>query len=90
MPPRAWLQVKRIMHYQLPPRGFWFWWCDGLQVYDALVVAAWLAVNILYVQQRTALVLSYYRSPGLYRGACGSLGHATHATSAKGTLPGMA
>ena len=45
-------QVKRILHYQLPPRRFWFWWCDGFQVYDALVVALWLAINVIYVQQR--------------------------------------
>jgi hypothetical protein len=57
------------MYYQLPPRAFWFWWCDGLQVYDALIVAVWLAVNILYVEQRTSLVMSYYRHPALYRGA---------------------
>ena len=41
-----------MLHYQLPPRRFWFWWCDGFQVYDALVVAVWIAVNVLYVQQR--------------------------------------
>ena len=55
------LQVKRMLHYQIPPRGFWFWWCDGFQVYDALVVALWLAINILYVEQRTSLVMSLYK-----------------------------
>ena len=50
-------QVKRVLHYQLPPRRFWFWWSDGFQVYDALVVAAWIAVNVLYVEQRTSRML---------------------------------
>ena len=54
-------QVKRVLYYQLPPRGFWFWWCDGLQVYDALVVALWVSINVLYVEQRTSLVMALYK-----------------------------
>lgn len=56
------LQVQRVLLFQLPPHGFWFWLCNGLQVYDALVVALWVAINVLYVEQKTRLVLSVYRS----------------------------
>ena len=50
-----------MLYYQLPPRGFWFWWCDGLHFYDALVVALWVGINVLYVEQRTSLVVSLYK-----------------------------
>lgn len=59
------LQVRRILHYQLPPRGFWTWWCGGLAVYDALVVAAWVAINVIYTQQRVALILPLFKRKGL-------------------------
>ena len=58
------MQTRRILHYHLPPRGFWTWWCGGMAVYDALVVAAWIAINIIYTQQRVALILP------LFKGAC--------------------
>ncbi len=54
-------QVKRMLHYHLPPRGFWSWWCGGMAVYDALVVVAWVIVNILYVQQRVSLILPIFK-----------------------------
>ena len=54
-------QTRRILHYHLPPRGFWTWWCGGMAVYDALVVAAWIAINILYTQQRVALILPLFK-----------------------------
>ena len=50
-------QVKRVLHAEVPPRKFWFWWSDGLQVYDALVVAAWVALNVVYVEQRVSRML---------------------------------
>jgi hypothetical protein len=45
-------QAKRILHYPLRSGTTW---CGGLAVYDALIVLAWLVVNVLYVQQRKAL-----------------------------------
>ena len=81
----AMAQVKRVLHYQLPPRGFWFWLCDGLKVYDALVVAAWLAINVLWVEQRTSLVQGYYEHPKTYEGEgyvcfiiCNGIEHGHH------------
>ncbi|CAL8470322.1 g9864 [Coccomyxa elongata] len=53
--------AKRILHYHLPPRGFWSWWSGGMAVYDALVVVAWITVNILYVQQRVSLILPIFK-----------------------------
>ena len=32
-----------------------------MAVYDALVVAAWIAINILYTQQRVALILPLFK-----------------------------
>ena len=32
-----------------------------MAVYDALVVVAWVVVNILYVQQRVALILPIFK-----------------------------
>jgi len=26
------LQIKRVLNYQLPPRRFFNWWCDGFNV----------------------------------------------------------
>ena len=53
--------MRRILHYHLPPRGFWTWWCGGMAVYDALVVAAWIAINVIYTQQRVALILPIFK-----------------------------
>ena len=69
------MQTRRILHYHLPPRGFWAWWCGGMAVYDALVVAAWIAINILYTQQRVALILPLFKgerqsSTWRWPGAC--------------------
>ncbi|CAL5218771.1 g490 [Coccomyxa viridis] len=58
---RPYSVTRRILHYHLPPRGFWAWWCGGMAVYDALVVAAWIAINILYTQQRVALILPLFK-----------------------------
>lgn len=46
------------MHYELPPRNFWWWLCGGLQTYDALIVMGYLIVNVLYVEQRYTLYLA--------------------------------
>ena len=51
-------QAGRGLRYHLPPRALWVWLCDGLAVYDALIVATWLALNVLYIQQRYALLSS--------------------------------
>lgn len=51
------VQANRIAQYELGPRRFWWWWCDDPKVYDALIVALWVALNILCVQQRTCLEL---------------------------------
>lgn len=51
------MQAYRIAQYELGPRKFWWWWCEGLKVHDALVVALWLALNILCIQQRSSLEL---------------------------------
>ena len=50
-----------MLHYHLPPREFWSWWCGGMAVYDALMVVAWIVVNVLYVQQRVSLVLPIFK-----------------------------
>ena len=55
------LQVKRMLYYQLPPHGFWFYLCNGLQVYDALIVATWMVINVINVEQKRSLMLSGYR-----------------------------
>ena len=51
------LQAYRVAHYELGPRQFWWYWCGGLKVRDAVVVALWLALNVLCVQQRICLEL---------------------------------
>lgn len=51
-----------MLHYHLPPRQFWNWACGGLAVYDALIILAWAAVNVMYVQQRVALILPVFKS----------------------------
>lgn len=33
-----------------------------MAVYDALIVAAWIAINVIYTQQRVALVLPIFKS----------------------------
>ncbi|WIA44569.1 hypothetical protein OEZ86_007294 [Tetradesmus obliquus] len=33
----------------MPPRRFWLWWCGGLSLADALVVAAWAAINVAWM-----------------------------------------
>ncbi len=58
-------QGKRVLHYHLPPRQFWNWACGGLAVYDALIILAWMAVNVMYVQQRVALILPVFKSAPL-------------------------
>ena len=32
-----------------------------MAVYDALVVAAWIAINVIYTQQRVALILPLFK-----------------------------
>ena len=49
-------QVKRVLCYQLPPRRFLAEWCGGLSVFDALLVLAWLAINVVIIEQRVAYV----------------------------------
>ena len=51
------LQAHRVAHYELGPRKFWWYWCGGLKVHDAITVALWLALNVLCVQQRICLEL---------------------------------
>ena len=50
-------QAHRVAHYELGPRKFWWYWCGGLKVHDAISVALWLALNVLCVQQRICLEL---------------------------------
>ena len=57
----AGMQMRRILHYHLPPRGFWTWWCGGMAFHDALVLAAWIAINVIYTQQRVALILPIFK-----------------------------
>ena len=75
---RGFLQAYRIAHYELGPRQFWWYWCGGLKVHDAMSVALWLALNILCVQQRTCLelplllgILSQPPCNGCIRSCCG-------------------
>ena len=50
------LQAGRFLHIHLPPKRLWSWLCDGPAVYDALIIAVWIALNVFYVQQRYALL----------------------------------
>ena len=50
-----------MLLHQLPPHGFWFWYCNGFQVYDALVVALWMALNMLYMEQKTGFMFGAYK-----------------------------
>lgn len=38
-------QLKRLLAWQLPPRGFLAGWCGGLCVGEGLLVALWLGIN---------------------------------------------
>lgn len=49
------------MWYQLPPRDFWVWACGGLTVVDAIIIAAWTALNVIYVWQRVAFILPLFK-----------------------------
>ena len=40
------LQIKQLSLYQLPPRSFWAWWCEGLSPVDLIL---WLGVWALMV-----------------------------------------
>ena len=42
----------------LPPKQFWSWWCGGLTIKDAALVAAWLGINAMWM----ALILHRYLS----------------------------
>lgn len=44
-------QFKRVLSYQLPPRGFWSYWCDGLSVLDLLLVLFYLGLNIAWLYE---------------------------------------
>ncbi|KAI7839460.1 hypothetical protein COHA_006861 [Chlorella ohadii] len=50
--PRAWSRlrsrVRHVLSWQAPPRCFWTWWCGGMDVQDALVLAFVLALNAYY------------------------------------------
>ena len=80
-----------MLYYQLPPRGFWFWWCDGLQVHDALVVALWVGINVLYVEQRTSLVMALYKGEQLThcQTICSAFAVAVRRVSLAGRVPSM-
>jgi len=49
--PLSWVtsKVNRVLHYPLPPRKFWDWWCGGLSVIDALLAAMWLGLAVIYL-----------------------------------------
>ena len=49
------------MWYQLPPRDFWVWACGGLSVVDAVIIAAWTALNVVYVWQRVAFIMPLFK-----------------------------
>lgn len=48
------MQVRWALAYQLPPRRFLADWCGGLSAGEALLVAAWLAVNAWWLGQGLA------------------------------------
>ena len=50
-PPSPWLQVRRALAWQLPPRRFLAYWCDGLNVGEALGVLLWLGLNTWWLGQ---------------------------------------
>ena len=62
------LQAHRVAHHELGPRQFWWYWCGGLKVHDAITVALWLALNTLCVQQRICLELP--RLLGIFQPSC--------------------
>jgi len=63
-------QAKRVIWYQLPPRGFWVWACGGLSVFDAVIIAAWTALNVIYVWQRVAFIVPLFKCALRFIWAC--------------------
>lgn len=37
------------------------WACGGLSVFDATIIIAWTALNIIYVWQRVAFIVPLFR-----------------------------
>ncbi|KAK9845990.1 hypothetical protein WJX81_007894 [Elliptochloris bilobata] len=60
-PCRLRLLAKRTVWYQLPPRRFWVWACGGLSAFDAIIIVAWTALNVVYVWQRVAFILPLFK-----------------------------
>ncbi len=59
-------QVRRLGATQLPPYRFWHWWCDGLSVCDAMLVATWLGLAVIYL---------YYNIDRKYKQTGGAIRH---------------
>jgi hypothetical protein len=36
------------------PARFWLWWCDGLTVFEALLLAGWLVAHFITLKEMTA------------------------------------
>jgi hypothetical protein len=51
-------QVYRYGSLPMWPSRFWLWWCDGLSVFEAFLVAGWTTAHIIAVKE-----LFYYYEP---------------------------
>ena len=47
------LQVNSVLHYQLPPKGLWRWWCGGLSPVDLTVWVFTVALMVMWTWQLT-------------------------------------
>ena len=61
------LQIKRIFLYQLPPRGMWAWWCEGLSPLDLIVWLGTWALIVTWTWQLTQSYWEYIHGRGLRR-----------------------
>jgi hypothetical protein len=44
-------QVYRYGNLPMWPSRFWLWWCDGLSVFEALLVAGWTTAHIIGIRE---------------------------------------
>jgi hypothetical protein len=44
-------QVYRYGNLPMWPSRLWLWWCDGLSVFEALLVAGWTTAHIIGIKE---------------------------------------
>ena len=60
-----------MLSYQLPPRRFFRWLCADFSVMDALVVLAWLGLNVAYILPAALRGIPTLHCRGCSSRACG-------------------